>query len=737
VTAEKNDVPLPDDREKAAFTPQEQQVEEVQKPQQASLHSEKGIMEEVNKRFQDLHIASNLEEKLAASPFRPNANHPLPSSDPARVIEAAAGALSNNVGKVDRQSQVTQAGVVFQTFNMITIQKLTKGFQDSEAPAMESYGIPDDASKAHNIADNNDAADSPGEKILEEIQSGSGDAAYVISSRDTPGAGKIKLPATYEEIEGWYVQLSEYERCLVKAASVLHSAPFSAISEATRELYIHVRDRLQTEAPPETSSQSDMKKSAVPATTTETLTHFLLWLRQEEQELMHTTKQSPEASPSRAPAFTGSHTEMLNRTHLYIRRINGAMRLFWEDADEASGISSFSTKLLRFFARETDMERMFALQGESFLDIVKQWPEKYHGELSWRSANALGVIWWYQNARELLWTQASKWAKSSRQQDWGHAAALLDGAFRVEQNEIANNAMHIQNASVLQLLHQWINIAHQATSERGEGYAAARAYALIGRKYPEVALKGLQRLLVFPLNREIKPEMALLQQDLIIKGVLKYIDIVKSGHIRQVLAHLAGSLDQPVSGSILFTSPDIRKSRIQAQQNSNDLQVVLAVFILISSCSLSGVNLQVTPRYSSDEALPDLPICPGREGKDVLLAGLLTEAEQPAWSKQVAILVGALLMEKADEAAFYLLRCWAEIVFRDTGPQARALRQAYQNFLVQVGQQIHAWLNERQSQRFFALGVYKRKLRQWMTDPHLSPRHRFQQMAEQVLTRLP
>lgn len=707
-----------------------------QEPQAEAAPDFGQMMRDTNARLQDLHLASNLGGSPVDSPFWPHTASPLSLPESARGPAAAAGTVRNGVGRVDGHSQVTQAQVVYQTvINMTGTSQLTKEFRDSDTPGREGQGVAENADHRQEATENK-ATDSPGEKILEEIQSGSDDAAYVISARDTPGISQTRLPATDAEIESWYVPLSEYERCLVKTAAVLHSAPFSAVSEATRELYLQVRDGLQTEPPPGTSSGPDEKKRDAPATTTETLSHFLLWLHREEQEHRHQGHQAP-ASPSRVPAFTGSTTELLNRTHLYIRRVNGAMRLFWEDADETGGLSSFSTRLLRFLAREADIERTIARQGESFLDIVRQWPEKYHGELSWRSANALGVIWWYQNARELLWTQASTWARSSRQQDWGHAAALLDGAFRVEQFEIAHDATYIQSSSVLQLLSQWINVAHQATSERGEGYAAARAYALIGRKYPEVALKGLQRLLIFPTSREIKPEVALLQQSLIIKGVLKYIDIVKSGHIRQVLAHLAGNLDQPAGGSITFTSPDIRKSRVQAQQHSNDLQVTLAAFILVSSCSQSGANGQAAPRYSSTEALPDLPPCPDREGKDVLLAGLLTEAEQPMWSQQVAMLVGALLMENADEAAFYLLRSWAEIVLRDAGPQAQALRQAYQHFLVQVGQQIHTWLSERQSQRFFALGVYKRKLRQWTTDRRLSPRHKFQQLAEQVLSRLP
>jgi hypothetical protein len=215
----------------------------------------------------------------------------------------------------------------------------------------------------------------------------------------------------------------------------------------------------------------------------------------------------------------------------------------------------------------------------------------------------------------------------------------------------------VLSSSVIQLLNQWTNVAHQATTRRGEGYATARAYALIGRKYPEVALKGLQRLLSFPVDGPIRPEVAELQQDLFIASVFKYIDIVRSGHIRQVLAHLANSIDQPANGHITFTSTDIRRDRENAKSTTG-LHVILAAFMLVSSCSLSGATPQANPSYSSTEALPDLPDCPNREGKDVLLAGLLTEAEQPVWQKQLAILVGALLMEKNDEAAFYLLRRW-------------------------------------------------------------------------------
>jgi hypothetical protein len=696
-------------------------TKEVQTP--LSRLAEK-TMEEFNARLQSIREPGNLGHNQLGQPIAPG--------HPSNVQGGTA-----SVHKVDGQSQVSQAAIIYQTFNNLTFSReLDKYLRTGEALGVSDQDTTDQVESVQNTT--NKTPDSTSEKIRREIQFGSSGAAYVISSKGQTGERSGKLPESDKEIEVWYYQLNEQERCLVRAAAVLHGAPFSAIAEATNELYLQARAKIEVEQSVLPSLQPNTDTPSAPATLIEAQ---MLFLRMHQEAQMRTTPissntNSPAASkPDSTP--TGSISDLLEHTHLYLRRANGATRLFWQDADEASGLSRFSTELLRFFSHEVNVEGMFAQPGQSFLNIIKQWPEKYQGERSWRSANAMGVIWWYQDARTLLWTQATDWAKSTRRQDWERAAALLDGAFRVEQDTIWNDESSVLNSSVIQLLNQWTNVAHQATIRRGEGYATARAYALISRKYPAVALKGLQRLLRFPANGTIRPEVAELQKDLFIASVVKYIDIVKSGHIRQVLAHLANGIDQPANGPMTFTTTDTRRDRENAQQSTTDLNVILAAFILVTLCSLSGVNPQTNPSYSSTEALPDLPDCPNHGGKDVLLAGLLTKAEQPVWQKQLAILVGALLMEKNDETAFYFLRSWGEIVLKDVSPEANSLQTAYSYFLIEIGKQLHIWLSERKSTRFFALNVYKRKLRLWLTDKRLSPHSKFQLVAKNVLAELP
>jgi hypothetical protein len=710
-------------------------MKEVQAP--LSQLTEK-IMEEFNVRLQGIQVPGNLGRNQPGQLLHNSGGQSATPGYPSSVRGGAASVNENVAHSVDGQSHLSQADVIYQNIFHLTVGgELEKRFKAGEALGVSDQDTTDYVGRVQNTISK--APDSTSEKIRGEIQSGSGGAAYVISSKDRTGTGSGKLPESDVEIEVWYHQLNQREQCFVRAAAALHGAPLSAIAKATNELYLQATARIEAGQPAIPTSQPTTDSAPTPATFTETLSRFFLWIHQEEQMRIAPASSSTNppvvSTPDSAPI--GSTSDLLERTHLYTRRVNGATRLFWQDANEASGLSRFSTELLRFFSREVSVESIYAQPGQSFLNIIKQWPEKYQGELSWRSANAMGVIWWYQDARTLLWTQATEWAKSSRRQDWEHAAALLDGAFRVEQDVIWNDAESTLSSSVIQLLNQWTNVAHQATTRRGEGYATARAYALIGRKYPEVALKGLQRLLSFPIYGTIRPEVAEMQQDLFIAGVFKYIDIVRSGHIRQVLAHLANSIDQPANGHITFTSTDIRRDRVNAQQSTTDLHVILAAFMLVSSCSLSGANPQIRPSYSSTETLPDLPDCPSHEGKDVLLAGLLTEAEQPAWQRQLAILVGALLMEKNDEAAFYLLRRWGEIVLKDDSPEANSLQDAYSRFLIEIGQKLHIWLSERNSTRFFALGVYKRKLRLWLTDKRLFPHDKFQRVAEHVLTQLP
>ncbi len=255
----------------------------------------------------------------------------------------------------------------------------------------------------------------------------------------------------------------------MNACAVLHGATLRAIAEATRELYAAQKEKgaignLETEV----SSSPIIEESPVsfppPPQMPESWAWIYLLGQKDErtrsgQIKANIVRNGPSSvEPGEIPL--PSLDVLLERTYTYRSYANGATRIFWKDTDP-SGLSNFSIDLLRFLAREAAMEEMFGAQaGQRFLDIVKQWPAKYRGERSWRSANALGVIWWHQDAKNLLWRQADRWAKSQQKQDWEHAAALLDGAYQVERGTMKSGTDENINSSVLQLLDRWITTAH-------------------------------------------------------------------------------------------------------------------------------------------------------------------------------------------------------------------------------------------------------------------------------------
>lgn len=698
-------------------------------------------------------------------PSQPESSQPQAQEVPEQLPLASpetegkkAPDVENNIDQVDGQgAMISQAGVIHRlhnvsnpvTINMysqpeVLLKALTSLFQtETFEKALRGSEALRDANEEE--TGQSGKAASIQEKLLKEVRS-SVSGAFVNASEHKSSTKHGKLPENDEEIELWYRQeLSEKDRCFVKAAAVLHGATLRAIREATSEFYAQVHTKqeadkthnIQTAMP----SQLGVEITTEPTSSTDVLTRIFSLIQQDERRRIaqaytsDQTKTSPGPSPSSEIFDQDSITSLLKRTHTYTLRANGATRLLWQDAD-ASGLSRFSVELLRFLAREVEMEHMFDSQPEqNFIDIIKQWPERYQGERAWRSASALGVIWWYQDARNLLWRQATKWAKSQQKQYWEHAAALLDGAYQIERDTIKGTEDEGSSA-VLQLLNQWISITHRTATARGEGYAAARAYALIGRKSPDVALNGLDRLLLFPSTNTDTGETRNSQEDLFIFGLSKYIDIVRSGHIRSVLKHLADGAKFHAHWQ--GTSRSKGGPRENSQQNAANLHIILAAFMLVASCSLSAASIDFVVPYPVTEHLPEHPGCPDNEGRDILLAGLLTTAERD-WQYQLTTLLCTLIIEKNDEAAFYLLCRWGVIVLKNQGQdidvEDNSLLQAYAQFLVDVGELIYEWSKDRGSTRFLSLGIYKRRLRLWETDKRL-PQPSFKYLAKYALDKL-
>ena len=654
----------------------------------------------------------------------------------------------NTLGKVEGQwHTINQAGEIQTVTNVfVTREDVMKGFMRgfTEGVFEKSFKVgvaigeanekdgrgPDTASGSPHKA-----SASMDEKLVEGIQSGSTDAAFVNEAGTEATADARALPKNDKEIERWYYQeLSERDRCFVKAAAVLHGAPLLEVAEASKELYEPLKERDE-----ERKAQASEVAPPAPLVPSSSISELVTLVHALSQRDERTRTDQVQVGASQGGSTTlpavDSGNSLLERTHTYTLRVNGAMRLLWQDAD-ASGLSGFSVELLRFLAQESALEDIVGSQsGQHFLDIIGQWPAKYAGERSWRSASALGVIWWHQNAQKLLWGRANEWASSQREQDWEHAAALLDGAYQVERDTMKVGADNVVNSAVLQLLEQWVVIAQEAETERGEGYAAARAYALIGRKSPEIALKGLERLLCFlPQPKGINEGPRYPPENLFVFSVLKYIDIVRSGHVRQVLKHLAEGAERLAHWR---GSSQMRGERRENRHQSTvALHVIFTAFFLVAACSLSAVDKDAPASYSPGKRLPDHPSCPDSKGRDILLVGLLAKAERHLWQDQLAMLLCALIMEKNVLPALYLLRRWGEIVLKDKSKDAVAIEAVYEQFLVKVGKLILDWSADRGSGRTFAIGAYKHELTLWETDMRL-PQPGSKKLAQKVLSQLP
>lgn len=692
-------------------------------------------------RQQGTPLQGQVQEPGTANVANPLPTPPVTQTEPVTTTE-------NTFGKMDGQGHtVNQAETIHSSITNINYGMewdMVKGFVEGMFEKVFKVGVSvggpneeDGRSPDRASASPRKAPASMKEKIVEGIQSGSTSAAFVNEAGTEAIEGSKALPKSDKEIAHWYYQeLSERDRCFVKAAAVLHGAPLLEVAEATKELYAPLKER--DEARKTQASEVAPPAPLSPSSSISEMVMLAYALSQQDERMRAAQAQvgaSKGGSASSSAADAGLDSiSLLERTHTYTLRVNGAMRLLWQDAD-ASGLSRFSVDLLRFLAQEAALEDISGPQpGERFLDIIGQWPTKYAEERSWRSASALGVIWWHQNARKLLWGQANKWASSQREQDWEHAAALLDGAYQVERDTMQAGADDVVNSAVLQLLDQWVATAQQDETERGEGYAAARAYALIGRKSPEIALKGLERLLCFPQPQAMKEEPRFPPANLFVFSVLKYVDIVRSGHIRQVLKHLAEGAERHAHWR---GNSQIRGERRENRHQSTvALQVIFAAFFLVAACSLSAVDKDIPTSYSLSKQLPDHPTCPDSKGRDILLAGLLAKAEWHLWQDQLATLLCAMIMEKNYQPALYLMRRWGEIVLKDKSKDASAIEEAYAQFLVKVGKLILAWSADRGLGRSFVIDTYKHELTLWQKDRRL-PQPGFEKLAQKVLNQLP
>lgn len=544
-------------------------------------------------------------------------------------------------------------------------------------------------SRSDNNSDEIIGAD-PEEILRKYLALGRQSSVRLDNAKTEKESGSTELPKTEEEISDWYYSLDEDEVCYVQAVAILHGAPAFEVSKRADILFKRMN--------PEVTKDESQSKSEV---------------RQDGQrsEQVREAKHIPVSSLRKK-----SVRELRRKTHTTTSRVDGIERLFWQDVD-INGTSSFGPRFLTFLADEFISK---GEHGEQFLDELRVWSEQNDDECAWRSARAYGVILWYQNVGQLR-RMAESWAKTTSLRGRYRAASFLDSAHEIDFILHGERANDSRTSPVLQLLDEWVDSAH-ALSSRSKvnlGCAAANTYRLIGIRSPEVAIRGLERLLKFPQSKA-----TLYSIDLYYAGVLNYQALGGYGHIRNVLEHLAANAEQLSCHWLRDLPVEVDKRHQYRQQREVSLNATLAIFFLISKASLAEEgNLQYTSYYY-DEPLPPQPAIPDPQGKDLILAGLLSSAEVQ-WRENIIKLLSSAILEKESRSAFYLLRQWAETVLemqRIQVKDAEVVYEFFRQFIVDLGKTVDEWclnLGKQGLRPPQANFTFKNRLKQWCKESRL------------------
>lgn len=217
------------------------------------------------------------------------------------------------------------------------------------------------------------------------------------------------------------------------------------------------------------------------------------------------------------------------------------------------------------------------------------------------------------------------------------------------------------------------------------------------------------------------------------ESVSNYVGLAWSGYIREVLNHLASYAEK-----LIFQRqrPERESEREAYRRRCRlNLEAIFDIFFPITLSSLIGTRDDIPVSYSLTEPLPEQPEVPDEQGRDVLLAGILSEAE-PYWYNCIAtLLCAATFAGKAREASFFM-RQWAEVVLKDSSSDKEQLETVYLNFVVHVGSMVQKWQSDLTTMRLgspLASGAFTHNLRLWQHKNRQQPTDTF---IQKVLTDL-
>ncbi len=550
-------------------------------------------------------------------------------------------------------------------------------------------------------------SDNLGELISDILRLERRGTAYFPEREST--VDSTKLPETEEEFSNWYYSLSDYEQCYVQVAAVLHGTPAHEVSKRADILYKRLTEHI-----------AKLESSLLPGPQSS-----------DERE----TQQRGTARFSDTFLHKLPGRELRVNTHTIVQRIDGVERLYWQDID-SHGLSTFGLHLLAFLASE------FISRGEHgqiSLKVLEDWSKESSDEVSWKAARSYGVVLWCHNTDRLR-SIAEEWAKVYSLRSRRRTAELLDGAFEIERLKTDTSGTERTSSVVLSLMNTWIDRVHaefgKATlganmASINLGCTVASAYGWIGKRSPEIALDGLERLLKLPQSRATD-EMS----SIFAAGVSTYVTLIWSGHVRYVLERLASNADQ------LSHQRDLPRKVDERQQYRRHreirLNATLEAFFLIAAASLTELRDNHTTSYSLTEPFPTNPAIPDPHGRDVLLAGIFSAGDV---RENITILLSAAIVEQKSRLAFGLLRYWAEVVLEVSGTQDKELSEIYlsfQQFMVNLGKTVDKWCLDLEKQGLRspqAIDAFKNRLERWKIESryHSNPIGSF---AQEVLKQL-
>ena len=471
---------------------------------------------------------------------------------------------------------------------------------------------------------------------------------------------------TPEALSDWYYDLNDYDQCFVQVMAVFDGATVGAIGGATKKLFASIQ-------------------------------------RQRKGVSSMNQQSEDEDIPGKGP-----RRELLVRTYTKVRRISMRDCYLWQDAD-SSGASQFKLRVLHFLAEEAP-----TWFDSAFLRQLHKWAGHLTDDNEYSALHALGVIYWHD--REDLESMANNWAGDD--EDWYRAAYLLEGAYEADRKKYGAGAHNEKKSPVLQIVQPWVKHAH-APAHVNEGCAAALTYALLGNYAPQLALKGLDALLELPRHAPDGKETGI-PENLYEAVVLSYLDLAVSGHVREVLQHLAQRMDRLSRHRLQLTEMKLDERERHRRQRQLNLIVAFDTFFRMAALSLTNANAKnahwVT--YNLTQTLPSPPSFANKDGREMLLAGILIQ-DKSTWRADISTLLCAAIIEQWGDFAFFLLRQWADIVLKDQSAYPNQVRKSYVQFMAEVGTMVNTWCHHLQALGFRPPPVtktFQRKLGQWLAE---------------------